>query len=82
MELSDATLPTKPPAFDRQGITPDDLIEFTPALKAAALQALEGFKIGPIYTPAVQVTTGPNAVKGTIRVPGLWRWRELAVRRG
>ena len=43
--------PTKPPAFDRQGITPDDLIDFTPALKAAALQALEGFKIGPIYTP-------------------------------
>ena len=62
--------PTKPPAFDRQGITPDDLIDFTPALKAAALQSLEGFKIGPIYTPAVQVTTGPNAVKGTIQVPG------------
>jgi len=62
--------PTKPPAFDRQGITPDDLIDFTPALKAAALQALEGFKIGPIYTPAVQVTTGPNAVRGTIQVPG------------
>ena len=57
-------------AFDRQGITPDDLIDFTPALKAAALQALEGFKIGPIYTPAVQVTTGPNAAKGTIQVPG------------
>ena len=62
--------PTRPPAFDRQGITPDDLIDFTPALKAAALQSLEGFKIGPIYTPAVQVTTGPNAVKGTIQVPG------------
>src|SRR4029434_8183027 len=54
--------PTKPPAFDRQGITADDLIDFTPALKAAALQALEGFKIGPIYTPAVQVTHGPTDV--------------------
>ena len=63
-------IPSKPPAYDRQGITPDDLIDFTPALKSAALQALEGWRIGPIYTPAVQVTTGPNAVKGTIEVPG------------
>jgi quinoprotein glucose dehydrogenase len=62
--------PTKPPAFDRQGITVDDLIDFTPALRASATQALEGWRIGPIYTPAVQVTTGPNAVRGTIQVPG------------
>jgi quinoprotein glucose dehydrogenase len=62
--------PTKPPAFDRLGITPDDLIDFTPALKSAALQALEGFKIGPIYTPAVQVRTGDNPQRGTIQVPG------------
>ena len=34
------------------------------------MQALEGWKIGPIYTPAVVVTDGPNAVKGTIQVPG------------
>jgi len=63
-------IPTKPPAFDRQGITVDDLIDFTPALRAAATQALEGWRIGPIYTPAVVVTTGPNAMKGTIQVPG------------
>src|SRR5262245_35800781 len=29
--------PTKPPAFDRQGVTTDDLIDFTPALRAEAL---------------------------------------------
>jgi quinoprotein glucose dehydrogenase len=62
--------PTKPPPFDRHGITPDDLIDFTPQLKAAALQAIEGYRIGPIYTPAVQLSTGPNAQKGTIQVPG------------
>jgi len=62
--------PTKPPAFDRQGITVDDLLDFTPALRAAATQALEGWRIGPIYTPGVLVTDGPNAVKGTIQVPG------------
>ena len=29
---------TKPPAFDRQGVTVDDLIDFTPELRAAALE--------------------------------------------
>ncbi|HET9219924.1 MAG TPA: PQQ-binding-like beta-propeller repeat protein [Terriglobia bacterium] len=62
--------PTKPPAFDRQGITVDDLIDFTPALRAAATQALEGWRIGPVYTPPVVVTTGANAMRGTIQVPG------------
>jgi quinoprotein glucose dehydrogenase len=62
--------PTKPPAFDRHGITVDDLIDFTPALRAMAAQAIEGFRIGPIFTPAIEITTGPNALKGTIQVPG------------
>jgi quinoprotein glucose dehydrogenase len=30
--------PTKPPPFDRQGLTVDDLIDFTPELRAAALE--------------------------------------------
>ena len=63
-------IPTKPPAFDVQGITPENLIDFTPALRSAALQALEGFRIGPVFTPAVQITTGANAQRGTIQVPG------------
>jgi quinoprotein glucose dehydrogenase len=62
--------PTKPPAFDRQGITVDDLIDFTPALRAQATQALEGWRIGPVFTPPVAVTTGANATRGTIQVPG------------
>jgi quinoprotein glucose dehydrogenase len=65
--------PSKPPAFDVQGITPNDLIDFTPALRAAALQALEGFKYGPIYTPPPMVTAAnaPNPVKPLIQAPGL-----------
>jgi quinoprotein glucose dehydrogenase len=62
--------PTKPPAFDRQGITVDDLIDFTPALRAMATQAIEGFRIGPIFTPPIEVVTGPNALRATIQVPG------------
>src|SRR5919206_2589343 len=33
--------PTKPPAYARQGISVEDLIDFTPALRAQALQAIE-----------------------------------------
>jgi quinoprotein glucose dehydrogenase len=59
--------PSRPPAFDLQGVTRDDLIDFTPELRAEALKAIEGWKLGPIYTPIAQVT--PTS-KGTIVVPG------------
>jgi quinoprotein glucose dehydrogenase len=61
-------LPSKPPAFDRQGVTHDDLIDFTPQLRAEAIKALEGYRIGPIYTPPSLLTP---ANKGTIVLPGL-----------
>jgi quinoprotein glucose dehydrogenase len=63
--------PTKPPAFDVQGVTPDNIINFTPALKQAALQLLDGYKIGPIFTPPPATTSrGSGAAKGLIQVPG------------
>ena len=43
--------PTKPPAFDRQGVTVDDLIDFTPELRAEALEILKKYEYGPLYTP-------------------------------
>jgi quinoprotein glucose dehydrogenase len=45
--------PTKPPAYDRQGLNLDDLIDFTPELKAEAVKAVSRYKIGPIFTPPV-----------------------------
>ncbi|MGH9257723.1 MAG: pyrroloquinoline quinone-dependent dehydrogenase [Vicinamibacterales bacterium] len=45
--------PTKPPAFDRQGVTIDDLIDFTPELRAEAVKLASRYKLGPIFTPAV-----------------------------
>jgi quinoprotein glucose dehydrogenase len=61
--------PSKPPGFDQQGVTHDDLIDFTPALRAEAIKAIEQYKIGPIYTPGTLVVEGKN--KGTIVAPGL-----------
>ena len=43
----------KPPPFDRQGVSIDDLIDFTPELRAEAVKLVSRFKIGPIFTPPV-----------------------------
>ena len=45
--------PTKPPAYDRQGVRIDDLVDFTPELRAEALKVANRYKIGPIFTPPV-----------------------------
>jgi quinoprotein glucose dehydrogenase len=44
---------TKPPAYERQGVSIDDLIDFTPELRAEAVKHVSRFKIGPIFTPPV-----------------------------
>jgi quinoprotein glucose dehydrogenase len=44
---------TKPPAYDRQGVSIDDLIDFTPELRAEAVKLASRFKLGPIFTPPV-----------------------------
>jgi len=61
--------PTKPPAFDQQGATEADVIDFTPELKAEAMAILEGYAYGPLYTPPVQLGD-PQTPKGTLLVPG------------
>jgi quinoprotein glucose dehydrogenase len=44
---------TKPPAYDRQGVSIDDLIDFTPELRAEAVKLISKYKIGPLFTPPV-----------------------------
>ncbi len=61
-------IPNKPPPFDLHGVTENDLVDFTPELKAEAIKALEGYRLGPIFTPPSMITP---ANKGTIVVPGL-----------
>jgi len=45
--------PTKPPAYERQGSSIDDLIDFTPELRAEAVKIASRYKLGPIFTPPV-----------------------------
>jgi quinoprotein glucose dehydrogenase len=58
---------TKPPAFDRQGVSIDDLIDFTPELRAEAVKFVSKYKIGPLFTPpVVSKVEGPL---GTLMLP-------------
>ena len=43
--------PTWPAPYDMQGLTHDDLIDFTPELREAAIEALDDYVIGPLFTP-------------------------------
>ncbi len=60
--------PSKPPAYDVQGVTTDDLIDFTPELRAKAIEFVKAYKIGPLYTPPVVSKPGRW---GTITNPGI-----------
>lgn len=54
--------PSKPAPFEYQGVTVNDLADFTPEIRAMAQKAIEGFKTGPLFTPP--------SVEGTIMRPG------------
>ena len=55
-------IPSKPAAYNRQGLAVDWLIDFTPELRAEAVKAIEKYKIGPVFTPpVVSKAEGPIA---------------------
>ncbi len=43
--------PTWPLPYEMQGLTHDDLIDFTPALRAQAIEAIADYEIGPLFNP-------------------------------
>jgi quinoprotein glucose dehydrogenase len=59
--------PTRPSAFDRQGFTVDDLIDFTPELKAEAMKIAEQYRLGPMFAPPS--VAGAGGKLGTITLP-------------
>jgi quinoprotein glucose dehydrogenase len=55
--------PTKPPAYDLQGTTEENLMDFTPELKNRARAQLQKFQYGPLFTPPSE--------KGTLALPSV-----------
>lgn len=54
--------PTRPAAFDLQGLSDHTLIDFTPELREQALSNIAAFDYGPLFTPP--------STRGTINLPG------------
>ena len=64
--------PTKPPPYDWQSVEPDNLIDFTPELRAEGLKVASRYRMGPIFTPAVlSKVEGPL---GSFRSSGGTNW--------
>jgi len=67
--------PSKPPAYDRQGFSLDDLIDFTPELKAQAREIVSHYKIGPIFTPpSLSKADGPIGTLAFATASGGTNW--------
>ncbi len=60
--------PTKPPPFDRQGVTVDDLIDLTPALAKEAREIFDGLVGGPLFT--APIVAGAGGKRGMVQLPG------------
>jgi quinoprotein glucose dehydrogenase len=66
----------KPPPFERQGVAIDDLIDFTPELRAEAVKLVSRYKLGPIFTPpVVSKWEGPLATLMLPQATGGANWQ-------
>lgn len=61
-------VPVKPPAFDRQGVSRDDLVDFTPTIRAEAERLTANYRFGPLFTPA-GLADAPDGTRGTLTLP-------------
>jgi glucose dehydrogenase len=61
--------PSRPAPFDRLGFSTDDLIDFTPQLRAEALAAIKPYRLGGYMAPP-SLADAPDGTKGTLAVPG------------
>ncbi len=62
-------VPTWPKAYDLQGLSHNDLIDFTPELRRMALDYVAQFRIGPMFMPP-ELIEGVEAAKPSIQSPG------------
>ena len=60
---------TRPAPFEMQGITEDDLIDFTPELRAMAMEIVKDFRLGPLFNPPSR-ENAPDGTQAAIHCPG------------
>jgi len=62
-------IPSRPAPFEPQGFSVDNLIDFTPELRAEAMEIAANYRMGPLYTPP-SLIDDPDGTKGTLVLPG------------
>lgn len=61
--------PSKPAPYDRQGLSRDDLISYTPEIRAAVEEAIADYRLGSsLYTPP-SLVDAPDGTRGTLSLP-------------
>src|SRR3982075_3298922 len=67
--------PTRPPAYARQSVGVDDLINFTPDLNAEARRIVSRYRLGPMFLPGVvSKVEGPLAALTIATTAGGTNW--------
>src|SRR5262245_32533628 len=67
--------PAKPPAYSRNGVLESDLVDFTPEIKAQALEVAKRYRLGPVYLPPlVSKAEGPLAALTAGTLSGGVNW--------
>ena len=61
--------PTRPAAFDRQGFTEDDLIDWTPEIRALALESIQDFRLSPSIFSPPSLQDAPDGTRGLLSLP-------------
>ncbi len=74
-------IPTTPAPFDRTAMSIDELIDFTPELRAEAIELVQSYRMGHAYTPP-SLAEAPDGTRGTMIMPsttGGANWEGAAV---
>ena len=61
--------PTRPAAFDRQGFTEDDLIDWTPEIRALALESIQDFRLSPSIFSPPSLQDAADGTRGLLSLP-------------
>ena len=62
-------IPSRPAPFEVQGFTVDNLIDFTPELRAEAMEIAANYRMGPLYSPP-SLIDAPDGTRGRLTLPG------------
>ena len=61
--------PTRPAPFDMQGVSIDDLVDWTPELRQQAIEAMANYEMGPLFNPPIH-RDNPLGKRASLICPG------------